>query len=67
MVLPTLARAGMEIVAGRLAIGLTESGHEVSIACIEASGPIAEELWLRAWRWTSCPLRGSPRTCGLPR
>jgi len=44
MVLPSLARAGMEIVAGRLAIGLTERGHGVSIACIEASGPIAEEL-----------------------
>ena len=44
MVLPTLVRAGMEIVAGRLATGLTERGHEVSIACIEGSGPVAAEL-----------------------
>jgi glycosyltransferase involved in cell wall biosynthesis len=34
----------MEMVAARLAIGLTEKGHEVSVACIEESGPIAEEL-----------------------
>ena len=44
MVLPTLSRAGMEIVAARLAIGLTEKGHDVGVACIEGSGPIAEEL-----------------------
>jgi glycosyltransferase involved in cell wall biosynthesis len=44
MVLPTLARAGMEMVAARLAIGLTGKGHGVSVACIEESGPIAEEL-----------------------
>jgi glycosyltransferase involved in cell wall biosynthesis len=44
MVLPSLARAGMEIVAARLAIGLTERGHDVGLACIEASGPIAEPL-----------------------
>jgi hypothetical protein len=44
MVLPTLVRAGMEIVAGRLATGLTERGHQVSIACIEQGGPVAGEL-----------------------
>jgi len=44
MALPTLARAGMEIVAARLAISLTEKGHDVGVACLEASGPIAEEL-----------------------
>ena len=44
MVLPSLARAGMEIVAARLAIGLTERGHDVGVACIERSGPIAEAL-----------------------
>lgn len=44
MVLPTLARAGMEIVAGRLATGLTERGHQVSVVCIEEAGPVAGEL-----------------------
>jgi len=44
MVLPTLARAGMETVTARLAIGLTRKGHAVSIVCIEESGPLAEEL-----------------------
>jgi glycosyltransferase involved in cell wall biosynthesis len=44
MVLPTLARAGMEIVAARLSTGLVRNGHEVSVACIEESGPIAEQL-----------------------
>jgi glycosyltransferase involved in cell wall biosynthesis len=44
MVLPTLARAGMETVAAQLAIGLTRKGHCVAFACIEESGPIAQEL-----------------------
>jgi glycosyltransferase involved in cell wall biosynthesis len=44
MVLPTLARAGMEMVAARLAIGLTGKGHSVGVVCIEESGPVAESL-----------------------
>jgi glycosyltransferase involved in cell wall biosynthesis len=44
MVLPTLARAGMETVTARLAIDLTRKGHAVSIVCIVESGPLAEEL-----------------------
>lgn len=44
MVLPTLERAGMETVAARLATDLSRRGHQVSIACIEASGPLAPEL-----------------------
>jgi glycosyltransferase involved in cell wall biosynthesis len=44
MLLPTLARAGMEMVAARLAIGLTQRGHAVAVGCIEQSGPVAEPL-----------------------
>jgi glycosyltransferase involved in cell wall biosynthesis len=58
MVLPTLARAGMEIVAGRLATGLRERGHEVSIACIESSGPVADELVAAGVAVEVVPARG---------
>src|SRR5262249_37037166 len=44
MVLPPLVRAGMEIVASRLAMGLAGRGHRVSVACIEESGPLAAVL-----------------------
>lgn len=44
MVLPTLVRAGMETVAARLAISLSERGHGVAVACIEESGPLAADL-----------------------
>lgn len=44
MVLPTLSRAGMEIVTARLAVELTGMGHSVDVVCIEETGPVAEEL-----------------------
>jgi len=44
MVLPTLVRAGMEVVTSRLAVELTELGHSVEVICLEERGPLADEL-----------------------
>jgi glycosyltransferase involved in cell wall biosynthesis len=44
MVLPTLVRAGMEVVTSRLAVELTELGHSVDVICLEDRGPMADEL-----------------------
>ena len=44
MVLPTLTRAGMEIVTARLAIELTGLGQSVDVVCLEETGPVAAEL-----------------------
>lgn len=44
MVLPTLGRAGMEVMAARLAVELTELGQSIDVVCLEATGPMAEEL-----------------------
>lgn len=44
MVLPTLVRAGMEVITSRLAVALTAAGHFVEVVCIEATGPLEEEL-----------------------
>jgi glycosyltransferase involved in cell wall biosynthesis len=44
MVLPTLTRAGMEIVTARLAVELTELGQSVEVVCLEETGPVADDL-----------------------
>lgn len=44
MVLPSLIRAGMEVVTSRLAVELTQMGHQVHVLCLEDTGPLAEEL-----------------------
>jgi len=44
MVLPELDAAGMEIMVANLTLGLARRGHEVGVTCLEAGGPIAEEL-----------------------
>jgi glycosyltransferase involved in cell wall biosynthesis len=44
MILPTLATAGMEVMASRLTRGLASRGHDVGITCIESGGPLADEL-----------------------
>lgn len=44
MVLPSLIRAGMEMVTSRLAVELTQLGHQVDVICLEDTGPLAEEL-----------------------
>ena len=44
MVLPSLIRAGMEVVTSRLAVELAQLGHQVDVICLEATGPLAEEL-----------------------
>ena len=44
MVLPELDAAGMEIMVANLTLGLARRGHEVGVTCLEADGPIAEEL-----------------------
>ncbi len=58
MVLPTLARAGMEMVTVRLAIGLAGRGHRVSVACIEDSGPLAPALEAAGIEVRVVPARG---------
>ena len=44
MVLPTLGRAGMEVMAARLAAELTELGQSLEVVCLEQTGPLAEDL-----------------------
>lgn len=44
MVLPTLTRAGMEIVTARLAVELTGLGQSVEVVCLEETGPVADDL-----------------------
>jgi glycosyltransferase involved in cell wall biosynthesis len=40
MVLPALPHGGMEQVVFRLAIGLQRRGHDVSVICLERTGPL---------------------------
>ncbi|MDW6023089.1 glycosyltransferase [Mesorhizobium sp. BAC0120] len=44
IVLPSLPRAGMEIMACELAKGLVASGHKVGVTCLEETGPLADDL-----------------------
>jgi len=44
MVLPTLAAAGMEVMVANLTRGLARRGYDVGVTCLEADGPIADEL-----------------------
>jgi glycosyltransferase involved in cell wall biosynthesis len=44
MVLPTLARAGMETVTAELGRGLAARGHDVGFTCLEEIGELGREL-----------------------
>jgi glycosyltransferase involved in cell wall biosynthesis len=44
MLLPSLPRAGMEVVAGRLATLLRDRDHDVGFTCIEGPGDLGLEL-----------------------
>ena len=44
MILPTLARAGMEVVTCDLVEGLATRGHHVGVTCLEAGGPLESRL-----------------------
>jgi glycosyltransferase involved in cell wall biosynthesis len=44
MVLPTLARAGMEVITSRLAVELVDLGQSIDVVCLEETGPVADEL-----------------------
>src|SRR5690242_6892932 len=44
MVVPALDAAGMEVMVANLTRGLAERGHDVGVTCLEADGPIADEL-----------------------
>lgn len=44
MVLPTLVRAGMEVVTARLAVELTQLGQSVELICLEETGPVADDV-----------------------
>src|SRR4051812_3773740 len=44
MVLPSLARAGMETMTRDLAVSLAARGHEVGVTCIEEDGELSADL-----------------------
>src|SRR5262245_11169525 len=44
MVLPTLVRAGMEVVTARLAVALSQLGQSGVVIWLEAAGPVADDI-----------------------
>jgi glycosyltransferase involved in cell wall biosynthesis len=50
MLLPSLPRAGMEVVAGSLAGALRERGHDVGFTCIMGPDELGEELRAAGFR-----------------
>ncbi len=47
MIVPSLPRAGMEVVVTNLTLRLVELGHRVGVTCLETDGPLAETLRAR--------------------
>lgn len=58
MMLPSLPRAGLEMVAATLARCLTGHGHEVGFTCIEGPGPLGLELREEGFRVAVVPAPG---------
>jgi len=48
MIVPSLPRAGMEVVVTNLTLRLVELGHRVAVTCLETDGPLAETLRARS-------------------
>jgi glycosyltransferase involved in cell wall biosynthesis len=58
MVLPSLARAGMEVMAMRLTRALAGRGYDIGVTCLESSGELADELIADGHRVTIVPAPG---------
>jgi glycosyltransferase involved in cell wall biosynthesis len=58
MVLPTLERAGMEVMAANLARALVRRGHDVGFTCLERIGPLGQEMEEAGLRVTHVPAPG---------
>jgi glycosyltransferase involved in cell wall biosynthesis len=58
MLLPSLPRAGMEVVAGNLAGVLRERGHDVGFTCLEGPGELGVELREAGFRVSVVPAPG---------
>jgi glycosyltransferase involved in cell wall biosynthesis len=58
MLLPSLPRAGMEVVAGTLAGSLRQRGHDVGFTCIMGPGDLGEELRAAGFRVSVVPAPG---------
>jgi glycosyltransferase involved in cell wall biosynthesis len=58
MMLPTMARAGMETVTATLGRELRRRGHEVGFTCILGPGEIGEELAREGFRVANVPAPG---------
>ncbi len=66
MVVPSLARAGMETVVVSLTRGLAARGHDVGVTCTESKGPLGHTLESLGFRVTLAPAPGL-YTIVLPR
>jgi glycosyltransferase involved in cell wall biosynthesis len=58
MLLPSMARAGMEMVSASLARGLSKRGHEVGFTCTEEVGELGEQLMDEGYRVSVVPAPG---------
>jgi glycosyltransferase involved in cell wall biosynthesis len=58
MMLPSLPRAGMEVLAGNLAETLRERGHNVGFTCIEGPGELGQQLRDEGFRVSVVPAPG---------
>jgi glycosyltransferase involved in cell wall biosynthesis len=58
MMLPSIPRAGMEVVAARLARLLRDRGHDVGFTCIEGPGDLGLDLRADAFRVSVVPAPG---------
>jgi glycosyltransferase involved in cell wall biosynthesis len=58
MLLPSMARAGMEMVSAALARGLSARGHEVGFTCTEEVGELGEQLVDEGFRVSVVPAPG---------
>ena len=70
MVLPALARGGMEVMASQLTRALGNRGHHVGVTCIECDGPLADDLRNEGFRVSVVPapgVRGNLRAPALER
>ena len=58
MVLPALDIGGMEMMVASLTRALARRGHDVGVTCLEAAGPIAEQLTAQRIRVSVVPTPG---------
>lgn len=58
MVLPSLYKAGMEVMAARLGQGLVSRDHDIGFTCIQSGGALADELRDEGYRVAVVPAPG---------